>query len=67
MLMPDIVPDIDNWLLITEWKIEKKTCIFPKIIILWAFFCSRSSVGLERLPAKEEVTGSSPVDCTITK
>ena len=27
--------------------------------------CSRSSVGLERLPAKEEVTGSSPVDCTI--
>ena len=25
---------------------------------------SRSSVGLERLPAKEEVTGSSPVGCT---
>ncbi len=29
--------------------------------------CSRSSVGLERLPAKEEVTGSSPVGCTIRK
>ena len=29
--------------------------------------CSRSSVGLERLPAKEEVTGSSPVGCTIWK
>ncbi len=27
--------------------------------------CSRSSVGLERLPAKEEVTGSSPVGCTM--
>lgn len=28
-------------------------------------FCSHSSVGLERLPAKEEAAGSSPAGCTI--
>lgn len=59
-----------------QYKITNPTIAikyFPKKI--WHFLniyiidksnpSSRSSVGLERLPAKEEVTGSSPVDCTI--
>ena len=49
--------------------IRWKTCFFlPFRYISRAWYlCSRSSVGLERLPAKEEVTGSSPVGCTIWK
>ena len=47
-------------------SLENKFDFLKKIIQCASTVRSHSSVGLERLPAKEEVAGSSPAGCTIS-